>query len=44
MILKQVQLREDMEALGIDKGEAEAISLAVDLNSDEILINRSKLY
>jgi predicted nucleic acid-binding protein len=39
--IKKVQLREDMEALGIDKGEAEAISLAVELNSDEILVDQT---
>ena len=39
--IKKVQLQEDMEALGIDKGEAEAISLAVELNSDEILVDQT---
>jgi predicted nucleic acid-binding protein len=38
---KKVQMREDMEALGIDKGEAEVIFLAVELNSDEILVDQT---
>ena len=34
-------MREEIEALGIDKGEAEAIFLAVELDSDEILVDQT---
>lgn len=39
--IKKVQIREDIEALGIDKGEAEAIILAVELSSDDILVDQT---
>ena len=39
--IRNVQMRKDIEALGIDKGEAEAIFLAVELASDEILVDQT---
>jgi len=39
--IRKVQMRKDIEALGIDKGEAEAIFLAVELASDEILVDQT---
>lgn len=42
--VRRVQMREDTmvgEELGIDRGEAEAIFLAVELGSDEILVDQT---
>jgi len=39
--IKKVQIGEDIESLGIDKGEAEAIFLAVELDSNKILVDQT---